>query len=117
MAALLIAGCGGGVSFYFDDWDDLAPAVDLAASSTSAPAGASVHLAAAAADESGIDRVSFYRYDGNTAVRLATDTSAPYAFDFIVPADGRASVTVFAHAVDNAGNAADSNLVTIAITP
>src|SRR5688572_21925173 len=69
MAALLIAGCGGGVSFYFDDWDDLAPAVDLAASSTSAPAGASVHLAAAAADESGIDRVSFYRYDGNTAVR------------------------------------------------
>lgn len=115
--AALLAGCGGGIYLDFGDFDDLAPVVELAAGSQSAFAGDSVHLVAAAADENGIDHVSFFRYDGNTAVRLGFDSSSPYDWQLLVPADGRTSVTVFARAVDNAGNTNDSNLVTISITP
>lgn len=117
LVSVLLAACGGGIYLEFDDYDDLPPVVDLAASSLSAFAGDSVRLVAAAADENGIDHVSFYRYDGNTAVRLGSDSFSPYDWQLLVPADGRTSVTVFAHAVDNAGNVADSNLVTISITP
>jgi len=116
LLSLLSAGCGGGVTFFLGG-DDLPPVVDLAAASLSVPAGTSVRLAAAAADESGIDHVSFYRYDGNTAVRLGSDVSPPYEWQFFAPTDGRTSVIVFARAVDVAGNAADSGLVTISITP
>ncbi|GAB4552823.1 MAG: hypothetical protein Tsb007_06960 [Rhizobacter sp.] len=117
LASVLLAACGGGIYLEFDDYDDLPPVVELAASSLSAFAGDSVRLVAAAADENGIDRVSFYRYDGNTAVRLGSDGFSPYDWQLLVPADGRSSVIVFARAFDNAGNAADSNLVTISITP
>ncbi len=117
LASVLLAACGGGIYLEFDDFDDLPPVVELAASSLSAFAGDSVRLIAAAADENGIDHVSFYRYDGNTAVRLGSDSFSPYDWQLLVPADGRTSVIVFARAVDNAGNVADSNLVTISITP
>jgi hypothetical protein len=117
LAGVMLAGCGGGVYLEFGDFDDLPPVVDLAASTLSAFAGDSVRLVAAAADESGIDEVRFYRYDGNTAVRLGSDGSSPYDWQLLVPADGRTSVTVFARAFDGAGNSNDSNLVTIAITP
>lgn len=117
LAAVMLAGCGGGVYLEFGDYDDLPPVIELAAATQSAYAGDTVRLVAAAADEYGIDRVIFYRYDGNTAVRLGTDSVAPYEWQLFVPADGRASVTVFATAVDESGNAADSNLVSIAITP
>jgi hypothetical protein len=115
-AGLVAAGCGGGLYFEFDD-DELDPVVDLAASATSAQGGATVRLVAAAADESGIDRVSFYRYDGNTAVRLGSDGSPPYDWQFEVPDDGRTSVIVFARAYDHYDNWSDSDLVTIAVTP
>lgn len=114
---MLLAGCGGGVYLDFGDVDDLPPVVELAAATTAASAGDTVRLVAAAADEFGIDHVSFYRYDGNTAVRLGSDDAPPYDWQLLVPADGRSSVTVFARAVDNSGNVADSNLVSIAITP
>lgn len=117
LASGLLAACGGGIYLEFDDYDDLPPVVELAASSLSAFAGDSVRLVAAAADENGIDHVSFYRYDGNTAVRLGSDGFSPFDWQLLVPADGRSSVIVFARAFDNAGNAADSNLVTISITP
>src|SRR5512139_2069704 len=116
-AAVLLAGCGGGVYLEFGDTDDLPPVVEVAAATTSASAGDTVRLVAAAADEFGIDHVSFYRYDGNTAVRLGSDDTPPYDWQLLVPADGRSSVTVFARAVDNSGNVGDSNLVSIAITP
>jgi hypothetical protein len=116
-ASFALAGCGGGVYLEFSDFDDLPPEVSLAAASASAPAGSRVRLVAAAADESGIERVAFYRYDGNTAVRLGSDGAAPYEWSLVVPADGRASVSVFAEAVDNEGNRNDSALVDIAILP
>lgn len=116
-ACVVMAGCGGGVYLEFGGGDDLPPVVDLSAASSSARAGDSVRLAAAAADENGIDHVSFYRYDGNTAVRLGSDDSSPYDWQLLVPADGRSSVTVFARAVDYADNVTDSRWVTISITP
>jgi hypothetical protein len=115
-AGLAVAACGGGIYLEFDD-DDLDPVVDLAASATSAQGGATVRLVAAAADESGIDRVNFYRFDGNTAVRLGSDSNPPYDWQFEVPDDGRTSVIVFARAYDNFDNSQDSALVTITITP
>jgi hypothetical protein len=101
----------------FGDHDDQPPVVDLSAASSSARAGESVRLAAAAADDNGIDHVSFYRYDGNTAVRLGSDSASPYEWSLQLPSDGRTSVTVFARAVDRWDNAADSKFVTIGITP
>lgn len=117
LACGVLASCGGGVYLELGDYDSLPPVVDLAAAAVSARAGDSVRLIAAAADENGIDEVRFYRYDGNTAVRLGSDGFSPYDWQLLVPADGRTSVIVFARAFDNAGNAADSNLVTISITP
>lgn len=117
VAGMSLAACGGGIYLEFGDYDDLAPVVELSAASLSAPGGSSVRLAAAAADENGIDHVSFYRYDGNTAVRLGSDSFSPYDWQLLVPDDGRGSVIVFARAVDEAGNVADSNLVAISITP
>lgn len=117
MTSVALASCGGGVYLEFGDEDDLPPVVELAAASSSAPAGSTVRLVAAAADEYGIDHVSFYRYDGNTAVRLGSDSSPPYDWQLLLPEDGRGSVTVFARAVDDWGNRADSNLVSIAVTP
>jgi hypothetical protein len=116
-ASVLVAGCGGGVYLEFGGDDDLPPVIDLSASASSARAGDSVRLAAAAADENGIDHVSFYRFDGNTAVRIGSDGSPPYEWQLLVPADGRSAVTVFARAVDYADNVAESDQLTISITP
>ena len=116
-AGVLVAGCGGGVYLEFGGDDDLPPVIDLSAAASSARAGDSVRLAAAAADENGIDHVSFYRFDGNTAVRIGSDDSAPYESQLLVPADGRSAVTVFARAVDYADNVAESQRLTISITP
>lgn len=116
-ASVLLAACGGGVYWSYGDYDVQAPQVELAAASMSAQAGQNVRLVAAAADESGIDHVSFYRYDGLSAVRLGSDDTPAYDWQLSVPSDGRTTVTVFARAVDGAGNTADSNLLSIAITP
>lgn len=112
-----LSGCGGSVSLEWGGWDDFPPDVNLAASPTGGVAGDSVKLVAAAADESGIDEVIFYRYDGNTAVRLGSDYAAPYEWTLVLPSDGRASVTVFARAYDNAGNHNDSRLLSLSIAP
>lgn len=116
---LLLAGCGGGLYLGWGDCcDSGAPSVSITTAQTSVAAGGSLHVVAAAADnESGIDEVAFYRVDGGIDTRLGSDGSAPYAWDVPVPADGRSSVSVFARARDGAGNTADSNRLTIAVTP
>ena len=116
---LLLAGCGGGL---YLGWGDCcvsgAPSVSITTAQTSVAAGGSLRVVAAASDsDSGIDEVAFYRVDGGTDTRLGSDGSAPYAWDVPVPADGRSSVSVFARARDGAGNTADSNRLTIAVTP
>lgn len=116
-AVLALAGCGGGIWVGIgDDFDD-PPAVSLTASSTQAPAGAGIRLIAAAADDDGIDVVEFYRYDGSGVRRLGSDLQSPYELAVTVPSDGRGVLRVFARAYDFNGNAADSEVLSIAITP
>lgn len=118
IGAALLSGCGGGISFGFGTgFDDAAPSVNLVADATSVRAGQTVKLAAAAADESGIDNVAFYRVDGANTTRLGTDGAVPYEWIATAPSDGRSTLDVFARARDNFGNEADSNVVSIAITP
>lgn len=116
---LLLAGCGGGLYLGWGNCcDGGAPSVSITTAQASVAAGGSLHVVAAAADnDSGIDEVAFYRVDGGIDTRLGSDGSAPYAWDVPVPADGRSSVSVFARARDGAGNTADSNRLTIAVTP
>ena len=129
-AALLLAGCGGGVSVGFgsgggvgvgvgfvDGSDRTPPSVSPAASTTTVQAGRRLRLAAAAADESGVDSVSFLLVEGGEAVVLATLDGPPYEIDVVAPSDGRTSITVYARAIDREGNRGESGRVTIAITP
>lgn len=120
MAAGLLAGCGGGISIGFGfrgDTDTSPPSISLAASVASAAPGASVTLVAAAADESGIDNVTFYRVDGvANSPSLGSAVRPPYELRVTVPSDGRSKFTVFARATDFAGNRSDSARVDIAVT-
>lgn len=129
-AALLLSACGGGVSLGFgsgvavgvggtfgSSFDRTPPSVSLTSGASSVAAGRNLRLAAAAADESGIESVSFLRLDGDTAVVLATVGAAPYEIETIVPADGRGTATYFARANDNEGNRADSARVAVTVTP
>jgi len=116
--AALLAGCGGGVFIGWDGgFDDSPPSVSLAAESSTVQAGQTLRVFAAAADESGIDTVAFYRYDGNRSVLLGSDGRAPYEWQLVVPSDGRTVLTLFARATDNEGNRADSDLVSVSVTP
>lgn len=128
LAPLLLAGCGGGVSVGFGtgvsvggtfggSFDRTAPTVSLTAAPTSVQAGRPVRFAAAAADESGIESVSFFRLDGDTPVVLATLGTTPYELDVVAPTDGRGTLTVFARATDNEGNRADSSRIVVTVTP
>lgn len=116
-ATLLLAGCGGSLYIGWGDWDDGGPSVSITTAQTSVVAGGVLYVVAAASDDSGIDEVAFYRVDGSVDTRLGSDGSPPYEWNVPVPADGRTSVTVFARARDGAGNTADSNRLTVPVTP
>lgn len=106
------------MSFGFgSSFDNSPPAVTLASAATSVAAGQPVRFVAAAADENGIAQVSFYRLDPTGAVLLGRDASEPYEWTVVAPTDGRASLSVFARALDNEGNSADSAAVTVSVTP
>jgi hypothetical protein len=111
----LLAGCGGGVYLGYDYIPDDPPHVDLAASTDEALPNEVVRLVAAASDDFAVDRVSFYRIDGNRSVLLVTDRSAPWQLDTLIPADAVGSVRYFARAVDDAGQSRDSTVVTVFI--
>lgn len=118
-AALLVAGCGGGffigIGDGFDDGDP--PSVSVVAAPTSAAAGQTIRLSAAAADDLGIDRVEFWRVDAAVDVRLFSDFQSPYAFDAAIPAGTSGSVEFYAVAIDVEGHARASTPVTVAIEP
>lgn len=116
---LLLAGCGGGLYIGWGNYGDTsAPSVSIATGQTSVAAGGTLRVVAAASDnDSGIDEVAFYRFDGSAATRLGSDGSAPYEWDVTVPADGRTQVLVFARARDGAGNEADSSVLAVTVVP
>jgi hypothetical protein len=117
--AALLTACGGGFYVEWSDGIDVdgPPSVQLVASSSAVPAGGSVRLSAAASDESGIDEVRFYRLDGLSSVLLGGDSFPPYEWTLTGPSDGRSTVRVYARAVDNNGNAADSDVLSLDVTP
>jgi hypothetical protein len=114
-SVLLLGACGGGL--YIDFEDDEPPAVELAVDRTSAQAGQTVQLTAAASDDDGIDWVFFYRLDGSVAVRVGDDGRRPYQAVAVVPSDGRSELRLFARAYDWSGNRTDSAVVSVAVTP
>jgi len=117
-ATLCLSGCGGGVYLEFGPgFDDSPPSVELSTAVTGVTAGQLAPFTAAASDESGVDHVTFFRVDANGTTLLGRDFTAPYEWSVIAPADGRTTLTVFARALDNAGNIADSRAVTINVTP
>jgi hypothetical protein len=120
LLSALLAGCGGAISFGIgigDGFDESPPSVSITTPVTSIQAGQQLTLVGAASDENGIDDVVFYRVDGGTFTALGSDGRAPYEWTTVVPTDGRTSLTVFARARDNAGNTADSQAITITVTP
>jgi hypothetical protein len=120
-AAVLLNGCGGGISFGFGgDWDDdfFPPSISLASTTSTVRAGDPVRFIAAASDqESGIDEVRFYRSESGADALLGSDGAEPFEWVATAPNDGRTSFTVYARAIDHAGNWTDSAAVTITITP
>ena len=113
---LALGACGGGIYWGFGDVDDSPPSVTIATAATSVQAGQSVRFVAAASDVNGIDEVVFYRVDTVSSVEVGRDDSAPYEANVVAPADGRTSLAVFARAVDNTGNHADSSTVSVTVT-
>lgn len=124
LGSVLLAACGGGFSlgigYVYDDddyYDVYAPSVSLAVAQTSVVAGQPVDMVAAAADENGIESVTFFRLDGDFAVLLGTDGVEPFEWQTLAPTDGRTRLLLFARATDRAGNRADSAVVQVFITP
>src|SRR5690349_15881520 len=105
VAVLGLSGCGGGVFIGFGSgFDDSPPSVSLTAAAATVAPGQPVKFSAAAADENGVDHVSFFRADPNGEVFLGRDFDTPYEFTVTAPTDGRTALLVFARAVDNSGN-------------
>ena len=116
LALQALGGCGGGISIGFGDGFDNPPSVSLATSVDSARPGDPIHLAAAASDDFGVDFVIFYRVElDGTATRLGSDPAVPFQWDTVMPSTSAVSVQFYARAVDGAGQASDSALVTVAV--
>ena len=120
LAALGLAGCGGGISVGIgccDGFDD-PPNVSLAANVSAAHPGDAIRLVAAASDDFGVDFVAFYRLESDgSATRLGSDGVAPFQWDAVMPSTAVANVQFFARAVDGAGQASDSALVSVTLLP
>lgn len=113
----VLAGCGGGIYIGIGSSFDDPPTVSVVANVAVAAPGQAVHLAAAASDDYGIDRVQFFRVEPDgAATQLGSDGSAPYEWDTTVPAGtGTGPLRFFARAIDSAGQRTDSAMVTVAV--
>jgi hypothetical protein len=114
---LALAGCGGGFFFAFSsDGHDGHPTVSLAASPPSARSGDRVRLVAAASDDFGVERVSFFRLEANGGqTLLGSDDIAPYQIDVVVSGTGTAQF--FARAFDDLQQSGDSETVSVIVLP
>jgi hypothetical protein len=115
--ALALAGCGGGFFFSVGDgFDGDPPSVSLAAPDTAA-AGQTIRLTAAAADDVGVERVTFHRVDGANVVQLGADFQSPYQIDVAIPAGAGGVIEFFASATDVEGHVTHSAPVVVTIVP
>jgi hypothetical protein len=108
-ATLALAGCGGGVYVGLGGNNDNPPNVSLAVSPTSAFAGDTINLAAAASDDFRVDKVEFWYSDGNgNVLRLSTDFAAPYTSSDTMQVTRSGSTFYMARAFDDVGQATDT---------
>ena len=116
-AALLLAGCGGGV--YWSIGDDDEPDVDLAASPDLVSSGDTFELQASAGGGSGfIDEVRFYRVDDDALVFLGADTESPYRLTVTAPTVTSTTTRQYvARAWDEFGNRGESDEITVTVQP
>ena len=113
-AALALVGCGVSVGLGIGPDDD-PPSVSLAAAPQEAAAGERIGLVAAASDDFAVVEVQFFRIDVGGNTLLGRDSSAPYALETAVPAGSVGEVRYFARAVDDAGQEAESQTVSVAV--
>jgi len=113
-AGLVLAGCELSLGLGVGPDDD-PPSVSLAAAPQSAAAGERIGLVAAASDDYSVVEVQFYRIDVGGDTLLGTDRNAPYALETTLPIGAAASVRYFARAVDDAGQAARSEVVEVTV--
>jgi hypothetical protein len=106
----LLAACG--ISIGFGPNDD-PPNVSLAAAPQQAAPGERIGLVAAASDDYAVREVQFFRVDVGGNTLLGSDGSAPYALETTLPAGVRGEVRYFARAIDDAGQAAESQVVAV----
>lgn len=113
-AALALVGCGVSVGLGIGPDDD-PPSVSLAAAPQEAAPGERIGLVAAASDDFAMVEVQFFRIDVGGNTLLGRDSSAPYALETVVPAGSVGEVRYFARAVDDAGQEAESQTVSVAV--
>lgn len=113
-AALALAACGVSVGLGIGPDDD-PPSVSLAAAPQEAAPGERIGLVAAASDDFVVVEVQFFRVDVGGNTLLGRDSSAPYALETVVPAGAVGEVRYFARAVDDAGQEAESQAVSVAV--
>ena len=111
-ATLVLGACG--VSIGIGPGDD-PPSISLAAAPLTAAPGERIGLVAAASDDYAVREVQFYRVDVGGNTLLGRDTSAPYALETALPAGAAGEVRFLARAVDDAGQAGESQVVVVTV--
>ncbi|MCW7538903.1 Ig-like domain-containing protein [Aquabacterium sp. A7-Y] len=116
----VVAGCGGG--FYVgvgDEFDDQGPDVELVASPDPVSSGGVLALRAVASDDSGeVERVEFFRVNGDELESLGEDEEAPFRLDVTAPSVSAArSVEYVAHAWDRHDHRGESPRVAVRVQP
>jgi hypothetical protein len=114
LSAGLLSACGIGLS-YGVGFGDSPPSVSLAASPLSAAPGDRIDLVAAASDDHAVSEVRFYRLDTSGDTMLGADASSPYALSTLVPTGASGAVRYVARAIDDIGQVAESQVVTVTV--
>jgi hypothetical protein len=95
--------------------DDDPPSVNLAAAPQAAAPGERIGLVAAANDDYRVVEVRFFRVDVGGPTLLGVDAIAPYALETTLPVGATGTVSYFARAVDDAGQATVSASVGVTV--
>lgn len=119
VAALGLAGCGGGV-YYEDGYDggygpniDSPPTVSLVANTDVSAPGAALRLVAAASDDYAVRSVEFFIRDARGDLPLVRLQSPPWEITTTVPVNAVGLVTYVARAVDDVGQESRPAIVDI----
>ncbi|UFS69117.1 Ig-like domain-containing protein [Geomonas sp. RF6] len=91
--------------------DKTAPSVSLTSPVAGTKVGGTVAVTAAATDNVGVGKVSFFV----NGVLKSTDTTAPYSYSWTTTAFANGSYTLTAKAYDAAGNVGQSGSVTVTV--